>query len=718
MLNYLLLIIPVEYIAIYSIIFVLSGLVLFVFSYYLYYSKRSEYRGFERVVGCALDNAADLVFILDREGRVCSCNFEFSEFVEFTKDFILDSELSALLPGEYVQHFAELDKQIRSAGGRLRFEVRLQNFSGKMLYAEVIITFCPKFGTSLYVIRDIAEQQRVFTALAKRNKMLYDLVLGTQRVLDDSQNMQLAFRDLLKDIGTCAQVDVVLVARKLSPEEGGYNLGHYAEIYTIGNYWSRQEAVSSADGINFEIVSRDRDFSRILEEEKIIFLPAAQLAFIGTDSSKFQRFSGFYAAPISCKGVNWGLLLLGSNTLGEKWDIETEEAISVTVLQFGVLLEQLRSDELLKTSVATLMRKQKRINRALRISGSSSFEYDLLLDRFDIDKTLAEKLGYGKDFCFNKLEEFKSLIYLADLQRWHNKISQLLNGDIELVQDVFRMRMSGGKYIWVAMAAITVIENNAICGIAGVFQDIDDKIVSLRRMLDVEKFAAVGELFAEFAAENISINHDLILYINEILALPKECSLNNTAHASDLLEKLEGVTKVMERMTAFIGSEYENTANVDINRLLEDIIRMVSTSFSDSDIVINFYPDNDLPHVICSSDIITQVIIFILLKVKDELHAAGLKKVAVKTLTDVGSYIIIRVDETESTEADNECCQNYKDLLNTEDTSRVHMLSLFVEKYGGRVEVCNVNNSERNYMIRFPFRLSPELIAGILPIGE
>ncbi len=718
MLDYFLLIIPVEAISIYSGLFVLSGLVLFILSYYLYYNKRTEYVGFERIVGCALDNAADIVFILDRESCICSCNYEFAEFVGFDKSLILGSELSALLPGDYVRHFTELDQHIRSSGDRLRFELLLKNFSGKMLHAEVIITFCPKFGTSLYIIRDTGEQERVFAALAKRNKMLYDLVLGTQRVLDDSQKMKIAFCELLKDIGTCAQVDVVFVARKLSPEECGYNVGHYAELYTINSLWSINDEIKFSDGANFEIVSRGREFTRIIEQEKIVFVSADELVFVEADLTISKDFSGFYAAPITCKGVNWGLLLLGSSELGEKWDTETEDAITVTAMQFGILLEQIRSDELMKTSVATLMRRQKRINRALRISGSSSFEYDLLLDRFDIDKTLAEKLGYGKEVNFNKLEDFKSLIYLADLQRWHNKISELLNGNVEIIQDVFRMRMSGGKYIWIAMAAVTVIENNAICGIAGVFQDIDDKIISLKRMLDVEKFAAVGELFSVFAADNISLNYELMTYITDFVASNGDNKLSNNMAVAEMLEKLKGITDVMKRMTAFVNTEFERPGLVDINRLLDDVIRMVSSSFLDSDINIYFYPDNELTEVLCSSNIITQVVLFILLRVKDELSDTGGDSVMLMTYNDNDNYIVIRIDEAMSGMAEIDSDGEYRDLLNIGDASRVHMLSLFAEKYGGKIEVDNSRQGEKKYMIRFPYKLSHEVIDGILPIGD
>ena len=111
---------------------------------------------------------------------------------------------------------------------------------------------------------------------------------------------------------------------------------------------------------------------------------------------------------ISCQGMQWGLLLLGCKEIKDKWDNEIEDAIEITALQFGVLLERRKSEESINKTVTALKRSQNRLNMALEAAGAASFEYNLFSDKFDIDETLAEKLKYDTGWDHFRFRRYES----------------------------------------------------------------------------------------------------------------------------------------------------------------------------------------------------------------------------------------------------------------------------------------------------------------------
>ena len=190
------------------------------------------------ITGCALENAADLVFILDSESRITVCNEEFVKFIGLDREEIIGKSLNRLLPEDLGEQFREIEQRVRTTGGKFRFELVLRSLFGSSLECDVVITSCAKYNTLLYVFRDIYEHNRILKSLMKRDKLLYDLSCGTQKILYNSNDFEHALESALEKFCIGTEVDAVIMAQTASPKDCGYNVGHEASLYRVNKWWS------------------------------------------------------------------------------------------------------------------------------------------------------------------------------------------------------------------------------------------------------------------------------------------------------------------------------------------------------------------------------------------------------------------------------------------------------------------------------------------------
>ena len=718
---YFLGIIPYEMLLIYSVLFLLVTFCVITVWYNYFYKNKRAHLERELLISCALNSALDCLFIIDDQGKIVLCNQEFSKFLCMDKARIIGNPLNNIFQEHVASHLNEIEQRLRFTEGKLRFEATLVTLTGNSMASEVLITSCQNHNTVLYVIRDISEQNRIINALVKRDKLLYVLTCGTQKILDNSQDFDQALENSLKEFGYGAEVDVVIMAQSVTAESCGYNVGHDASFYKIYNFWSNTIELEYFRNQVFEIQSAGILFDKVLDQEKIVFIPKEHILFIEDLTLDKSSIVGFYATLISCQGMQWGLLLLGCKEIKDKWDNEIEDAIEITALQFGVLLERRKSEESINKTVTALKRSQNRLNMALEAAGAASFEYNLFSDKFDIDETLAEKLKYDADWSISSLDDMKAIIHKADLEKWHENVSALLNGDMDFIKEDIRMRMSGGKYLWVAMIARTVQENDVISGVSGVFQDIDDKMTTQTRLFNAEKMASIGELSTAIANSFNEVSCDVLKDMNSLVEIKSSLSANESKLLNNCISTIENSIDIAANLVALSSCHNKPLRLVNINDLIEDIIRMIRSDFSDSGIKIMCDLNPEIPNILCCSSDIMHVVVNIMVNAKHAMLESPTKVLTIATTVDFESLIISILD-TGCGISKSTLGNIFTPFFTTKKKSDggtglgLCVSKLLINKYGGSIEVNSCEGQGAEFVIILPTVLTKEAIDDILPI--
>ena len=717
-------IIPYALMVVYSLALFISGLSFFGLWYFWYWRKKRGILAHELITCCALENAADFLLIINAEGIVEVCNKEFEIFIGIERNEIIGKELQSLLPEEVGAHLTEIEQRVRTSGGKICLELVLRSLAGDSFDCEAIITCCAESNAVLYVFRDIREQNRTLSALVKRDKLLYDLSCGTQKILNNSMDFDQALESALQKFCIGAEVDAVIMAQTVSPEDCGYNVGHKVSIYRFSKAWSSCCRLDEFTDCCFEIRSNSiLNFESVLEQEKIVFIPAESINLKTDSSGSFGYFAGFYATAINCQGMNWGILLLGSKEIKEKWSDETEDVIEITALQFGVLLERRKAEQSLKATVKELKRSQRRFNLALEIAGAASFEYDLFLDKFDIDSTFARILKYDSNWSITNLEEMKSIIHEEDIERWHTKISALLNGDYEVMHDDIRMKMSGGKYLWVTMISSILVENDVICGLSGVFQDIEDKIVSKNRLLNAEKVAAGGELCTVIADKCNLMNRDLRQKLSLLLNEGKLPRQEDKELLRVIIQELHNTSDIAGQLVNLSVADYSAAHLLRVNLIIEDVAGMIQNEFATCGINLRLKLTPDLPQIFANSADLINALINILLSIKEDLIASGCKFLFL-TSAMAGEMVQLRIMPDERYVVN----ENFREALFQADSDnygkiagaglKLSVSQLLIRKYGGEILLNTRDRGETEFILQLPVVLSENTIDELLPIDE
>ena len=720
---YFLGIIPYEMLLFYSVIILLITFCVIIVWYNYFYKQKSVQIERELLISCALNSAMDCIFIIDDQCKIILCNTEFSKFLCMDKARIIGKTLNDFMSENIANHLKEIEQRVRVTGGRLRFEANLVTLTGNSMTSEILISSCQNYNIVLYVIRNINEQDRIFNALVKRDKLLYALTCGTQKILDSSQDFDQALENALEEFCQGAEVDVVIMAQAVTAESCGYNVGHDASFYKIYNFWSESIEFEHFRNKVFEIQSANILFDKVIDQEKIVFIPIEHLVFFEDTLVDKSNIVGFYATLISCQGMKWGLLLLGCKEIKDKWDNETEDAIEITALQFGVLLERRKSEESINKTVTALKRSQSRLNMALEAAGAASFEYNLFFDKFDIDETLTEKLKYEAGWTISTLDDMKAIIHKSDLEKWHDNISALLNGDMDYIREDIRIRMSGGKYLWVAMIARTILENDVISGLSGVFQDIDDKMTTQTRLFNAEKMASIGELSTAIADNFNEASSDVLNNLSSLLESESNLTASEIKLVKNSISTIENSIDIAANFVALSSNHNRSFRLININNLIEDIIGMVRSDFSDSGIKIKQDLNPEIPDILCCSSDIMHVIINIMMNAKYAMLESQIKLLAIATTVDESSLIISILDTG---------CGISKSILDNIftpffTTKKKHdggtgmglsVSKLLINKYGGTIEVNSCEGQGAEFVIELPTVLTHEAIDDILPIDN
>ena len=191
-------------------------------------------------------------------------------------------------------------------------------------------------------------------------------------------------------------------------------------------------------------------------------------------------------------------------------------------------------------------------------------------------------------------------------------------------------------------------EGNEVATI-GIFTDLRQQFTMEKRLreteqqlLQSEKLAAMGRLTAQIAHE---LNNPLYGIMNTLDLLKTEIPPSNKRRRvlEMALSETVRISEMLGNMLSFSKPEEEARMNIDINKLLKDIMLVHEKQLCESNIAIEFSLEPALPSVKASPNQIIQVILNIISNAKDAMPDGG--TLTIITLSDK-SDIIISISDT------------------------------------------------------------------------
>lgn len=104
----------------------------------------------------------------------------------------------------------------------------------------------------------------------------------------------------------------------------------------------------------------------------------------------------------------------------------------------------------LKESEEELRKERRRLDNVIEGTNAGTWELDVQLKEFKIDKKCAEILGYSlEELSIVKLDLWTTLIYPEDLESTLKTVRKHLSGETEYYEHEYRLKHRNGEYVWI-----------------------------------------------------------------------------------------------------------------------------------------------------------------------------------------------------------------------------------------------------------------------------
>jgi two-component system NtrC family sensor kinase len=183
----------------------------------------------------------------------------------------------------------------------------------------------------------------------------------------------------------------------------------------------------------------------------------------------------------------------------------------------------------------------------------------------------------------------------------------------------------------------------------GIFTDLRPRLEmeeqlrkTQQQLLQSEKLAAMGRLTSQVAHE---LNNPIYGIMNTLELLKTEIPSNSRRRRIlDMsLSETQRLSEMLSSMLSFSKPQEEARREIDINKLIKDIMLFLEKQLRESNITIKTNLNRKLPHITTSPNQIRQVILNIVANAKDAMPNGG--TLTVETLSENGQ-IVIKVQDT------------------------------------------------------------------------
>lgn len=264
-----------------------------------------------------------------------------------------------------------------------------------------------------------------------------------------------------------------------------------------------------------------------------------------------------------------------------------------------------------------------------RVSGL--WEIDLLAKRMYGNQGLAKSLGYPVDES-TRSESWTSQLDDDDVPRFRAQLEDLIKGESESLDIVYRIQNEQGMYRWIASRGeITERDSSGKASrIVGTSEDVtqqkweeQERRQFEMRTLRIQKMEAIGEMAGGIAHEFNNILTSVMGY-TELALMEIEATENNML-STYLQEVYQGGRRARDliiKMLMFSRSDESNPANLVLSELVKDTVKILRASLPSS-VEISIDIDEKLPEVLFDETLLQLVIMNICINARDAMKDIG-----------------------------------------------------------------------------------------------
>jgi len=360
------------------------------------------------------------------------------------------------------------------------------------------------------------------------------------------------------------------------------------------------------------------------------------------------------------------------------------------------------------------------------------------LDNAQLYSSLEQKaleIARLKDFSENIVESLNVGVLAVDLsgivESWNTRMEQLFNvprheavgarldgllphelseeiaarRDEEQITGIYKQRLQHHGKLLTLNVSITplVSKSGEHIGRLLLFDDVTQRERMEEQMSQTEKLTSLGLLAAGVAHE---VNTPLAVISNYIQMLAKQMPENDPRHS--IIEKIVKQTfrasEIVNNLLNFSRTGAAEIANVDVNRVVEDTLALVSHPLKTSQIQVVKHLAEGLPAVRGSANKLQQVFLNLFLNARDAMPAGGILEV--RTGAHNGS-VEIEVVDTGAGIPREHIHRIFDPFFTTKASGRGTGLGLsvsygIIKEHAGKVDVRSAPGKGTSFHVEFP----------------
>jgi len=360
------------------------------------------------------------------------------------------------------------------------------------------------------------------------------------------------------------------------------------------------------------------------------------------------------------------------------------------------------------------------------------------LDNAQLYSSLEQKaleIARLKDFSENIVESLNVGVLAVDLsgivESWNTRMEQLFGvqrqdavgarldsllpaelateiaarRDEEQITGIYKQRLQHqGKTLTLNVSITPLVSKSGEhIGRLLLFDDVTQRERMEEQMSQTEKLTSLGLLAAGVAHE---VNTPLAVISNYIQMLAKQMPESDPRHS--IIEKIVKQTfrasEIVNNLLNFSRTGAAETANVDVNKVVEDTLALVSHPLKTSQIQIVKNLSEDLPAVRGSANKLQQVFLNLFLNARDAMPSGGILEV--RTIAHNGS-VEIEVVDTGAGIPREHIHRIFDPFFTTKASGRGTGLGLsvsygIIKEHAGKVDVRSAPGKGTSFHVEFP----------------
>ncbi|GCE93048.1 two-component hybrid sensor and regulator [Arthrospira platensis NIES-46] len=418
--------------------------------------KRSEaaLRESEATNRALLNAIPDLILQCQRDGTIVDVKPPHDSSDWMLPELLLGRNILEILPNEVGNHLQNAHNRALFSSEIQAIEYKLPANNGEdwRQYETRIVS--GNSQTVISIIRDITEQKRATTELARRVQLTalksevgFAMTRGgsLSEVLTNCANTLSAYwDDTIACIWTLNSAKTLLELQGISGlENPPANLAYIKVGYQpIGVIVSEQQSILS---LNLSHHAWSQDFAIITE----------------------RGLTNFVGYPLIVEGACVGVIGLFSRELLSKQVLET---LAVIANQMAVGIE-------LKKAVVALQSREEQLELALEGSALGLWDWNISTGEVYFDPQWQRMLGYDEHQIDNSFQSWKQLIHPHDQKRVVEALNDSVKGRRHVYEVEVRMLNSSQKWQWMLSRGkvFTWDEQGRPLRMTGTYKDVSDR---------------------------------------------------------------------------------------------------------------------------------------------------------------------------------------------------------------------------------------------------